>query len=155
MSAAIINAVRSLTQLHGSLFHAAKELAHRADGITGTAYMSYRMLGWKCHQTRRTAINHIARLVALGIIERERCWGPNHKWGINKYRFRIPWKPAQMRHGEKPASTLPRPEERGKELSIEAERCRWEKALRFTTPGSDAYVTTLERVARLQALAAP
>jgi hypothetical protein len=68
MSRDIITAIRQQSQLHGSLLLAAIELAHRADGNNGIVQISYSYLASKIHQSRRTAIRHINRLINLGII---------------------------------------------------------------------------------------
>ena len=145
LSTSIINAIRKIDQLHGSLFQAAKELAHRADGFSGQIRMSYSMLAWKCHQSRRTAIRHIQKLISLGIIVRERFWRPGNKWGINLYRFVIQWeRPTQMYSSDTFSQTLPNPrregerkkEEREKFGSQEDEKKAKEMVLEWLTPGS-------------------
>lgn len=156
LSRTIINAVRSLPQLHGSLFQAAKELAARADGMTGEVEMSYKMLGYKCHQSRRTALRHIAALLDLGIIVRQRFWGPNNLWGINKYTFVIRWKtpaPPPQTIGDIVASTLPNQGERKKFGTIREQIQQERRGLRFlTNPTLPGYQACLENLARLEAL---
>jgi|SRR4029453_19456019 hypothetical protein len=145
MSVSIISAIRKNANLHGSLFQAAKELAHRADGFSGQVRMSYNMLAWKCHQSRRTAIRHIQKLLSLGIIVRERFWRPGNKWGINLYRFVIQWeKPAQTYSGDTFSRTLPNLRGRGKEKkekrekfgSLKDEEEAKQMVLKWLTPGS-------------------
>ena len=111
MSIHIITSVRQLPQLKGSLLLTALELAHRADGYNGCVSVAYSYLASKTHQSRRTAIRHIKRLIALGIItahsfpprrqrsrwlprrfrKRQRAGATPYKWGVNRYRFIIAW----------------------------------------------------------------
>ena len=145
MSRNIIASIRKIDQLHGSLFQTAKELAHRADGFSGQVRMSYNMLAWKCHQSRRTAIRHIQKLISLGIIVRERFWRPGKKWGINLYRFVIQWeRPAQTYSGDRKSLILPnlrregerKKEEREKFGSQKDEEDAKQMVLKWLTPGS-------------------
>ena len=143
MSTSIINALRQNDQLRGSLFQAAKELAHRADGFTGIVQISYSYLAWKCHQSRRTAFRHINKLIDLGIIGCQRFYQPNHKWGINKYTFKIAWerpapRPERMFTGDRMAATLPTPRTNQEEKygSLGEEKKAAEKVLGWLTPGS-------------------
>ena len=108
MSKHIISALRQLPQLKGSSFLAAVELAHRANGHSGIAYVSYSYLASKTHQSRRTAIRQVNRLIGLGIIKCQRFWRPNKKWGVNRYQFVIPWhKPAQKGIGDTVSPKFP------------------------------------------------
>lgn len=77
----IIAAVRRLSQLRGSLLLTAMELAHRASDDGVTQHTRYSLLAAKCHYSLRTAIRHIHRLVALGIIQRQRFWRPGREVG--------------------------------------------------------------------------
>jgi hypothetical protein len=147
MSVSIISAIRKNANLHGSLFQAAKELAHRADGNSGQVTMSYSLLAAKIHQSRRTAIRHIHKLLDMGIIRVQRFWGPNNHWGINKYVFLIRWeRPAQMGRrserlgsGVKVARTLPNTEEREKFGSLKNEEKMREEIKDWLTPGSELW----------------
>ena len=114
MSRNIITAIRQQSQLHGSLLLSAIELAHRADGNNGIVQISYSYLASKCHQSRRTAIRHVNRLIDLGIIKCQRFWQAGKKWLCNRYQFIISWerpKPAQMRNGDSLSPKFPRPQE--------------------------------------------
>src|SRR5918992_204512 len=111
MSKHIITSVRKLPQLKGSLLLTAIELAHRADSYHGCVSVAYSYLASKTHQSRRTAMRHIRRLIALGIItaqsfpprrqrsrglprrfrKRQREGMTPYKWGVNRYRFVIAW----------------------------------------------------------------
>ena len=147
MSRNIIASLRQNDQLHGSLFQAAKELAHRADGNSGQVTMSYSLLAAKIHQSRRTAIRHIHRLLNMGIIRVQRFWRPGNKWDINKYVFLIPWqKPAQMgintarpSSGDKMAQTLPNTEEREKYGTLEQEKKGREMVKEWLTESSSLW----------------
>jgi hypothetical protein len=91
MAKCIVAAIRQLDQLHGSLLLTAQELAHRADGFSGEVTVSYQYLAWKCHTSRRTAIRHIAKLFALGILRVQRFYQAGHRWSANKYKFCLAW----------------------------------------------------------------
>jgi hypothetical protein len=148
LSTSIINATHKIDQLRGSLFQTAKELAHRADGNSGIVQMSYSLLAAKIHQSRRTAIRHINRLVSMGIIKCQRFWQPGNKWGINRYQFIISWpKPAQTSRntaqtstGDSLAPTLPKQrntrEEREKFGSLKQEQKGREMVKEWLTKGS-------------------
>ncbi len=143
MSRDIITAIRQQSQLHGSLLLAAIELAHRADGNNGIVQISYSYLASKCHQSRRTAIRHIHRLINLGIIRCQRFWRPGNKWGVNRYIFLIRWekpKPAQTGNGDRMSSNLPKPENsKEKYGSLEGEENARQRVLGWLTPGSIAW----------------
>ena len=106
--------------------------------------MSYSLLAAKCHQSRRTAIRHVQRLIDLGIIGVQRFWGPNKKWSINKYYFFIKWqKPAQMGKRGEPLGnsdiltpTLPTQEEREKYGTLANLEKGREMVLSWLTPRS-------------------
>lgn len=145
MSRNIIAAVRQLPQLHGSLLLAAIELAHLADGFSGAISTSYQFLAWKCHQSRRTAIRHINRLVEMGIIKRQRFWRPNKCWLTNRYQFCIKYerpspRPEHLHSSDKMAQILPElQKEKEKSGRLEDEKRQFETVLSWLTPGSDAW----------------
>ncbi len=145
MSRNIIAAVRQLPQLKGSLFLAAIELAHLADGFSGTVATSYRFLAWKCHQSRRTAIRHINRLVDMGIIKRHRFWRPNKNWLMNRYQFCIKYehpgpRPEHLRNGDTLAQILPEQQrDKEKNTSLRDKNRQFETVLSWLTPGSPAW----------------
>jgi len=142
MSFAIITAIRKSSQLHGSLFHTAKELAHRASGDSGVVTISYSYLASKCHQSKRTTIRHIAKLVALGIIRCQRFWQAGRKWLCNRYTFTIAWerpKPAQMSNSDIPSSNLPRANSSEKYGSLENEQKGKSRILGWLTEGSELW----------------
>ncbi len=145
MSRNIIAAVRQLPQLKGSLFLAAVELAHLADGYSGTISASYQFLAWKIHQSRRTAIRHINRLVEMGIIKRQRFWRPNKNWLMNRYQFCIHYehpkpRPEHLNPSVTPASILPEPhKDKEKSISMGNEKRQRETILSWLTPGSSAW----------------
>ena len=146
MSKAIITAIRKNQQLKGSLLLTAIELAHRANGFNGHVRISYSMIAAKAHCSVRTAIRHVNRLVGMGIIRVQRFWQPNNKWGINVYRFTIPWqKPAQNSssaqnsNSDKASPILPTPrnsEEKEKFGSLKDEEKAREMVLGWLSPGS-------------------
>ena len=117
MSKHIITAIRQQSQLRGSLFQTAKELAHRADGNSGIATISYNYLASKIHQSRRTAIRHVNKLINMGIIRCQRFWRPGNRWGVNRYIFLIRWEkptPAQTRNGDRLLQSLPNHQDKEK-----------------------------------------
>ena len=143
MSRNIIASLRQNDQLHGSLLLAAIELAHRANGNNGHVFMSYSLLAAKCHQSRRTAIRHVHRLLDLGIIRCQRYWQTNRRWGINRYIFQISWKkPAQMNNGDTLPLTLPYLEEREKFGTLDNMKKGKDKVLSWLTPGSQLWQLT-------------
>jgi Helix-turn-helix domain len=136
MSKHIITAIRQQSQLHGPLLLAAIELAHRADGNNGIVQISYSYLASKCHQSRRTAIRHVNRLIAMGIIRCQRFWQPGNKWGVNRYIFLIRWeKAAQTGNGDRMSSKLPNHEDKEKYGSLEEEKKSIQQVLNWLTPG--------------------
>ena len=151
MSVNIIASLRKNDQLRGTVFQAAKELAHRADGFSGEVTMSYSLLAAKCHQSRRTAFRHIQRLLDLKIIKRQRFWRPGNKWGINKYVFIISWKlpvrkfttTAQMGNDASLADTLPKERNTRNELekfgTLEQEKKGREMVKEWLTKGSSLW----------------
>jgi hypothetical protein len=140
MSRDIITAIRQQSQLHGSLLLAAIELAHRADGNNGIVQISYSYLASKIHQSRRTAIRHINRLINLGIIRCQRFWRPGKKWGVNRYIFLIRWeKPAQTSNDDRMASNLPTSKNQEKYGSLKREEEGRQRVLDWLTPGSIAW----------------
>jgi hypothetical protein len=146
MSVAIITAIRKNQQLRGSLLLTAIELAHRADGNNGHVRISYSYLAQKCHYSKRTAFRHINRLMGMGIIRVQRFWMPNNKWGINVYRFLIPWqKPAQTNSTARSSNSdsltaiLPTPRNSGENEkfgSLKNEEKAREMVKNWLTPGS-------------------
>jgi len=124
MSKHIITAIRQQSQLRGSLFQTAKELAHRADGNSGIVTISYNYLASKIHQSRRTAIRHVNKLINMGIIRCQRFWQPGNRWGVNRYIFLIRWEkptPAQTRNGDRLLQNLPNHQNKEKYGSLREE----------------------------------
>src|SRR6266478_7657486 len=143
MSINIIASIRKNPQLHGSLLLAAIELAHRADGQSGHVFMSYSLLAAKCHQSRRTAIRHIHRLLDLGIIKCQRYWQAGGRWGINQYRFVIRWrKPVQMYNGDISSPTLPFPNQEEKTGTLQQLEKGKARILSWLTEGSELWKLT-------------
>jgi len=143
LSTNIIDALRQNDQLTGSLFQAAKELAHRANGHNGIVFMSYSLLAAKCHQSRRTAIRHIHRLLDLGIIKCQRYWQAGGRWGINQYRFVIRWrKPVQMYNGDISSPTLPFPNQEEKTGTLQQLEKGKARVLSWLTEGSELWKLT-------------
>ena len=143
MSVSIITAIRHQSQLRGSLFQTAKELAHRADGNSGLVHISYSYLASKCHQSRRTTIRHINKLIDLGIIRCTRFCQYGKKWLCNRYQFIIAWerpKPAQAGSDDRMSSNLPTPQNtKDKYGSLEGEEKGRQRVLGWLTPGSIAW----------------
>jgi hypothetical protein len=156
MSVAILSAIRQHAQLKGSLKLTAQEIAHRASS-SGFVRVSYGYLASKTGMAIRTMIRHVHLLEGLGILRKHKVWISANRCAVNVYTLLI--RPLHTCASDKVASRLPDAgKEResyaqgeGKYGTIQADLARWEKALRFTTPGSDAYITTLERVERLRA----
>jgi hypothetical protein len=150
LSTAILASIRQNQQLRGSVLLAAQELAHRADSRSGEVMISYSYLAGKCHQSKRTAIRHIHRLLDLGIIRVQRFWRAGKRWGINKYIFIIKWeKPAQNFNSDTLAQILPKPrhirkEEKESEKfgSLINEQKAKEKVLSWLTEGSALWELT-------------
>lgn len=140
MAKNIISAVRRLPQLHGSLLLTALEIAHRANARSGICFMSYSYIASKTHQSRRTAIRHIHRLIELGIIRCQRFWGPRRLWGINRYTFAIPWEkpqaaPPHRINGDISSPRFPGRLDNEKYGTLEGR----DKVLGWLTPGSAAW----------------
>ena len=142
MSKHIISALRQLPQLKGSTFLAAVELAHRANGHSGIAYVSYSYLASKTHQSRRTAIRQVHRLIGLGIIKCQRFWGPNKKWGVNRYQFVIRWDKPGTAHpfnGDKVSPRFPVRQEEEKYGTLDGIKRAKNRGRDWLTPGSLAW----------------
>jgi hypothetical protein len=152
MSLPIITALRQRRDLKESVIHTVIELAHRAS-IYGVARVSLRYLAWKCCCCKQTIINHLKKLIALKIIRKQVIWIKGNYCEINTYCFLISWDkgPTQKSSSQNSGQTLPS-QEREKETSLGEEIENTKKGLRFCTPGSDAYVTTQAKLAKLQAL---
>jgi hypothetical protein len=155
MAINIISAMRHCDKLHGNTFLIATELAHRMNS-SGYGRVSYQFLAWKAHCCRRTAITHMARLLALGLI-RKTVLRTREGYAWNLYQYVGPRvhtaSPPATTHGARVVSTLPDPE-REKERALHQDLERQKKALRLgiMTEGSDAWTKTCEEIARLTAL---
>ena len=157
MSKAIVAAIRQHPQLKGSLKLTAQELVHRASS-SGFVRVSYGYLADKTGLTIRTMITHVHLLEGLGILRKQKVWISATRCAVNLYTLLI--RPLHKCASEKISSKLPEAQkerescakEDAKYGTLQADIHHWEKALRFTTPGSEAYATTLERCERLRAL---
>ena len=147
MSVSIITAIRHQSQLHGSLCQTAKELAHRADSISGLVTISYNYLASKCHQSRRTTIRHINKLIDMGIIKCTRFFQRGRKWLCNRYQFIIAWerpKPAHAGSGDRMSFNLLYPQNtREKYGTLEREEKGRQRVLGWLNP--DGIVAKLIR----------
>jgi len=74
---------------------------------------------------------------------------------VNVYTFTLPWKKPNRSQAPivKMASKLPYPQDIEKNGSLLEEIRTAEKGLRFCTPGSDAYITSLAKLERLRLMA--
>src|SRR5262245_43703070 len=157
MSSPIIAAVRQQHQLKESVLHTAQELAHRAS-IYGVAKVSYSYLAQKCHCCRQTIINHIKKLIDLKIIRKSVIWIKGNFCEVNTYHFLLDWDQSSATKGgsKKSVQNLPPLENtQDKWGGIEEEINTLTRGLRFCTPGSDAYVTTQEKIERLREMLPP
>jgi hypothetical protein len=154
MALPIITAIRQRRDLKESLTHTAQELAHLAS-IYGVVKVSYSYLAIKCRCSRRTVIRHIQRLLDLRIIHRDRLHRLGKKFfEINTYTFRLAWDTSPPKGGsDKTSQNLP-PQEREKNLSLREELANLKKGLRLGiySPGSIAWESTCEKMARLESL---
>ena len=156
MARTIIAALRhrQYAHLRGNTFLIATELAHRMNS-QGYGRVSYQYLAWKAHCCRRTAITQIAKLLDLGLIAKTVIrTKEGYAWNLYKYiGLRVHTaSPPVTAHGAKVVRTLP-DHEREKETSLREDIRNLEKGLSWCTPGSDAYEATVEKIARLTAVA--
>jgi hypothetical protein len=154
MASQIIAALRRhAPQLRGNTYLVAVELAHRMNG-QGYGRVSYQFLAWKAHCCRRTAITQIAKLVELRLIRKTTIpTTTGYPWNLYHYigpRVHTASPPVPT-HGAKPASTLPEAKKE-KESSLAEALAKQKKWFPNLTPGSDAWVTSGELIARLEAL---
>jgi hypothetical protein len=121
---------------------------------SGFGRVSYQYLAWKAHCCRQTAITHIARLVALGLL-RKTVIRTQAGYAWNHYQYIGPRvhtaSPPVRAHGPKAGSTLPEAG-REKDTSLRQEIARQRKSLAFLTPGGGLWQRTQEEVTRLEAL---
>ena len=177
MAAMIIDSIRKRTDLRGSLFLCALELAHQAMDETGVAKMDFQKLADKMHMSVSTAKRRVKQLLELGIIGKlpnplqKMIEGGKILWrrGKNQYQFLIPFKrpPARLFKRfnafffrpllSKMTMDLPKPTPPfNKTLALRDELRNQEKALRILglSPESDVYKRLQEEIARLRALLA-
>jgi hypothetical protein len=109
---------------------------------------------------------HIARLVDLRIIKKVTIWLKGRWCEMNTYTFCLAWKapPAQRSPMDKTMPNLPHTKtvpntqagNTGKEGSLTEEIATLEKSIHlYCSPGSIAYVSTLERIEVLRAMLQP
>jgi len=163
MSSPIIAAIRQQRQLKESLVHTAAELAHRAS-IYGVVSASITFMAQKCHCSPRTFQRHVLRLIELRILRKTvtKRLVPVQVGGrtayrlrneVNVYVFILPWKkPLTPKPPiDRMARKFPYPQDKAKEGSLTGYRENLERGLRFHSPGTPGYMSTLEEIARLQA----
>jgi hypothetical protein len=155
MATPIIAAIRQRRDLKESLLHTAQELAHLAS-VYGVVKVSYSYLAIKCRCSRRTVIRHIQRLLDLRLIRRDRLRRLGQQFfEINTYTFQIAWDTSRPKGGsDKTSRNLP-PQEREKNTSLREELANQKKWFPNLLPGSNAWASTRERIARLEQLLAP
>jgi hypothetical protein len=116
------------------------------------------MMSYKTGYSRRTAINHMHKLVALRIFSKT-VYRLKFGNAFNLYKLLLPV-PRLSRtipsvgKGESAARTLPEPKTgEAKELSLEEELRRLRKGLRFlSNPDTPMYQACIEKIAALEAL---
>jgi len=164
MAHPIIAAVRPLP-FKESVTHTLIELAHRAS-IYGVVNDSITFMAEKCHCSKRTFQRHVLLLIKAKILRKTvtkkivkvkigEQMEPRIRNEVNIYTFvNLSWKkPASSPLPiAKMAANLPYLQDRQKSQGLTEEIQTLEKGLRFCTPGSDAYVTTEEKLTRLRAL---
>ena len=165
MATPIIAALRQRRDLRESLQHTAQELAHRAS-IYGVVRVSLRYLARKCHCSKQTIINHIAKLIALKILRKTVIWIKGNYCEVNTYHFLVSWdkRPAHKGSSQNSVPNLPPPEREKscagydgeKAGSLHQELANQQRMLHWLyTPGSDQWQRTCEEIARLERLLAP
>jgi Helix-turn-helix domain len=172
MAKPIIAAIRQRHDMKESLIHTAIELAHRSS-IYGVVRVSLRYLAQKCHCCKQTIINHLNKLIELGIIKK----GPVVRvrgsafCETNRYRFCIAWErssaqasTAQMYNGQHSRPKFPHQEKREEQRSVREDEQEKAGSIReqlanqkrmlpmLYTPGSDQWNRTCEEIARLEKL---
>jgi hypothetical protein len=161
MAVNVIAAIRHANAplLRGNVKFTALEIAHRLNK-SGYGHVSYQMMAWKTGYSRRTAINHMHKLVAMGIFAKT-VYKLRDGYAINLYRclLQIPAFYRTSPHtqaGESSARTLPTPRgEEAKELSLRDEIAQLRKGMRLWSQGSDQFNACQEKIAALQALQRP
>lgn len=150
MSLQIISALRSSSQLKGSLKFTAIELAHRASS-SGFVRVSHGYLASKTGLHIRTMYRHIEALEALGILVKQRMWISATRCAVNVYHLLI--RPLHKCATDKVPAKLPEPgREREKFSSLREEIARQHKGMGFLTAGSDIWQACREEIARLEGL---
>ena len=114
MSLHIISAIRSCSQLKGSLKFTAIELAHLASR-SGYVRVSYWTLATKTGLCLRTMIRHVHRLVAMGILVKQTVRLTLTRFAVNQYRFLVGAEDLHTRATDKGSSSIP---EEGKNLRV-------------------------------------
>jgi hypothetical protein len=183
MAAPIIAALRQRTDLKESVLHTAQEIAHQASIYGVTRPLAYTWIADKSHCSPRTAIRHVHILethakivepIRRKRIVRRKDLPPDdpgytedprraHERVIrnetNQYRFVIPWDKSPQRSSssfrpyDKTAQKLP-PTEREKKGSVREDLERQKKWFPNLLPGSDAWESAQEEIARLEAILA-
>jgi len=154
MSTNIIAAIRSEKQLHGNLKFTAIELGHRMNQ-SGYGRVAYQMMAHATGYSRRTAIRHMHKLVAMKIFAKT-VYRLANGYAINLYKCLLS-PPAYYRaapamtHGDSVSSILPPPKtDTEKNLSLREEIRRLEKGMHFLEPGGIPYEASREKLQRLQ-----
>ena len=150
MSLQIISAIRSQSQLKGSLKLTALELAHRASS-SGFVRVSHGYLAEKTGLHLRTMYRHIDALETLGILVKQRMWISAKRCAVNVYRLLV--RPLHKCSTDKVPPNLPEPErEREKFSTLREEIAQQRKGIRFLQEGSLPWQATKEEITRLEGL---
>ena len=154
MSANIIAAIRRENQLRGNQKFTALEIGHRMNS-SGYGHVAYQMMAHATGYSRRTAIRHMHKLVAMGIFAKT-VYRLANGYAINLYKCLLS-PPAYYRsapvttHGVSVSSILPTPKtDTEKNLSLREEIRRLEKGMHFLEPGGIPYEASREKLQRLQ-----
>ena len=165
MATPIIAALRQRDDLKESVLHTVIEMAHRSS-VYGVVRVSLRYLAQKCHCCKQTIINHLAKLIELGILSKTVIWIMGNLCETNRYTFRIAWQktPAQVCHSQNAGPKFPhqekredqravREDEQDKAGSLRKQLANQQRMLNWLyTPGSDQWQRTCEEIARLERL---
>jgi hypothetical protein len=152
----ILSALRHQTQLHGNLKFTALEVGHRMNHA-GYGRIAYQMMAYATGYSRRTVINHMHRLVTMGIFQKTVY---RLKFGnqINLYKCLLAISPfyrgsPSNAKGASVARTLPTPKtEEEKSLSLREELRRQQWAMRNLPMAAEARSRCAEEIARLEGL---
>ena len=153
MSASILASISRLPQLHGSLRDSALRLAYHAD-VTGKVERAYAWLAKDRHISVSTAMRHIARLIAMGIIAKRVMRLTFSRCAPNIYTFLVGTRPLHKRSRSSLQEVVA---EQERKRSEEVQKSRQslsvdllKKGLQLWKPGSMQHDACLEALQRLE-----